>query len=346
MKFFPLSFLVASTLGLVACGGLADDTQKPGALATMNGTLAVQNGATAPGSVRVALVWSTEGQEQKTGPRYNVAEDLEVAPAFPARFQLTLRNPPPAEALVLLEKDMDMPVAVGSVVAYEDKNGNGKLDLVDAKASSFVDGIVGTNDDLLVVWLSREPSANLIAEMRDPQGGIPHAGYNLYRTHRSICSVSNGGNGGDMGGSEAPNPKPSGIVPLTEPVGNGCEPNVTAWLPIDAPFDLPITNDPKFNQLMCRSKDGGTAPTSPDAPPPATPSTSSSPAPQAPEQPQAYPLPGANGLVCSADGRRFTQTFCPEPQGLCPSGDVACGARVENLPPGAPVPAGWPCVVR
>lgn len=344
MKLFSLSFLVASTLGLVACGSLPEDTEKPGVLATMNGTLAVQNGATAPGSVRVALVWSTEGQEKKNGPRYNVAEDLEVAPAFPARFQLTLRNPPPAEALVLLEKDMDMPVAVGSVVAYEDKNGNGKLDLVDATASSFVDGIVGTNDDLLVVWLSREPSANLIAEMRDPQGGIPHAGYNLYRTHRSICTVSSGGNGGDVAGPGAPTP--SGIRPLTEPVGNGCnEPNVTAWLPIDAPFDLPITNDPKFNQLMCRSKDSGPTPTSPDAPPPAS-SSSSSPAPEAPEQPKSYPLPGAKGLVCSADGRSFTQSFCPEPQGLCPSGDVACGARVENLPPGAPVPAGWPCPVR
>ncbi len=344
MKFFALSFLVASTLGLVACGTLPEDTQKPGALATMNGTLAVQNGATAPGSVRVALVWSTEGQEKKNGPRYNVAEDLEVAPAFPARFQLTLRNPPPSEALVLLEKDMDMPVAVGSVVAYEDKNGNGKLDLVDATASSFVDGIVGTNDDLLVVWLSREPSANLIAEMRDPQGGIPHAGYNLYRTHRSICQVSIPPAGGDVASPGAPTP--SGIRPLTEPMDNGCnEPNVTAWLPIDAPFDLPITNDPKFNQLMCRSKDSGPTPTSPDAPPPAS-SSSSSPAPEAPEQPKTYPLPGAKGLVCSADGRSFTQSFCPEPQGLCPSGDVACGARVETLPPGAPVPAGWPCQVR
>jgi hypothetical protein len=340
MKLFPISFLVASTLGLVACGGLADDTQKPGALATMNGTLAVRNGATAPGAVRVALVWSTEGRD-KSVPRYNVAEDLEVAPAFPARFELTLRNPPPAEALVLLERT-DMPVAVGSVVAYEDKNGNGKLDLVDANASSFVDGIVGTNDDLLVVWLSQEPSAKLVAEVRDPQGGIPHAGYNLYRYHRSLCSVSSGGNGGDVASPGAPTP--SGIRPLTEPVGTGCEPNVTAWLPIDSPFDLPITNDPKFNQLMCRRKDGGSTPSSPDAPPPVS-SSSPSPAPRAPEQPQSYPLPGAKGLVCSADGRSFTQTFCPEQKGLCPTGDTACEARVEILAPGAPVPAGWPCAV-
>lgn len=338
MKFFPLTFLVASTLGLVACGSLPEDTQKPGALATMNGTLAVQNGANAPGSVRVALVWSTEGAARSNGPRYNVAEDLEVAPAFPARFQLTLRNPPPSDALVLLEKDMDMPVAVGSVVAYEDKNGNGKLDLVDANASSFVDGIVGTNDDLLVVWLSREPSANLIAEMRDPQGGIPHAGYNLYRYHKSICTVS----GGSAGASEGQGPTPSGIRPLTEPTGNGCnEPNVAAWLPIDAAFDLPITNDPQFNQLMCRSKDG-TTPTTPDAPPP---SSSSSPAPQAPEQPQ-YPAPGTKGLVCSTDGRSFTLNACPEPQGLCPSGDVSCALRAESIQPGAPVPAGWPCTIH
>jgi len=328
-KLFP-SLLSALLLpALAACGSLAGSPGDADALATMNGTLSVASGAQAPASVRVALVWRNEGDS--ASERFNVAEDLEVAPQFPARFQLTVRNPPPAAAL-FVEGDLDMKIAVGSVVAYEDKNRNGKLDLVPAKATSFVDGIVGASDDLLVVWLPKEPTAALAAELRDPQGGLPHAGYNLYRRHISPCTLRAGGDAEPVPGAPAPAP---------------CnDTNDIRWLPIDAPFDLPIVTDPKFNKLMCASKDSGPGPDGPpQAGPMPTPAPTTGGGSTTPPVPQGpFPAPGAPGLTCSADGRTFTHSECREP-GLCEA-ESDCGARVENLPAGAAAPAGWPCTVR
>ena len=239
MKTTIFPFLVAALLPVAAgCGSLSESPGDASALATMNGTLSVASGAQAPSSVRVALVWRNDGEG------FNVAEDLEVAPQFPARFQLTVRNPPPASALFIAEKEFDMKIAVGSVVAYEDKNRNGKLDLVPAKSTSFVDGIVGANDDLVVVWLPKEPTAAVARVLRDPQGALPHAGYNLYKRHFSACTLPGGGNG---------DAEPVPGAPAT-PCSDTSD---VRWLPIDAPFDLPIVTDPSFNSLMCQSTDPG-----------------------------------------------------------------------------------------
>jgi hypothetical protein len=327
--FFP--FLVAALLPVAAgCGSLSDAPGTAAPLATMNGTLSVASGAQAPSSVRVALVWRNDlGDGDQRG--FNVAEDLEVAPQFPARFQLTVRTAPPSSALIRPEDDFDMSVAVGSVVAYEDKNGNGKLDLVPAKSTSFVDGIVGANDELIVVWLPKEPTAALARELRDPQGGLPRAGYNLYKRHTPICTISGGGNGDAEPVPGAP------ATPCTDKAD-------IRWLPIDAPFDLPIVTDPKFNSLMCQSTDPGPGPDGPPQVGP-DPSPGGPGVPSGPSVPQGpFPAPGARGLVCSPDGRRFTYSDCREP-GLCEAAS-SCGARVENLPAGVAAPAGWPCTVR
>lgn len=314
---FLLSTLVLPTLPTLAgCGSLSDDPALADTLATMNGTLSVAAGAEAPASVRVALVWrnAAEGDAQE---RFNVAEDLQVSPQFPARFELTIKNPPPRGAVQPFGDDVDADVAIGSVVAYEDKNQNGGLDLVPAKATSFVDGIVGANEDLLVVWFPREPSAAAANHLRDPQGRQPHAGYNLYRPRVASCTVS----GSSAGGA---------------PCDEGHD---RAWLPIDAPFELPIVTDPKFNQLMCQSEDPGPAPDE-VYPTPASPSDD----PSSPNVPQGpFPPAGAPGLTCSPDGRRFTYAHCREP-GLCEA-ESGCGSRVESLPPDVAAPAGWPCTV-
>lgn len=312
------AFVVPTLSTLAGCGSLSDDPAQPAPLATMNGTLSVASGAQAPASVRVALVWRS-GAEDDVQQRFNVAEDLQVSPQFPARFELTLRNPPPTAALQSFDDELDMDAAVGSVVAYEDKNQNGKLDLVPAKATSFVDGIVGANDDLLVVWLPRELSAAVVDRLRDPHGGQPRAGYNLYKPRTVNCTVSPG--------------SPAGGTPCDS--GRGSQ-----WLPIDAPFELPIVTDPKFNQLMCQSKAPSPAPDGVEPPAPAPPGNPS--APSAPQGP--FPAAGAPGLTCSPDGRRFTYSGCREP-GLCEA-ESACGLRVEDLPPDVAAPAGWPCTVH
>jgi hypothetical protein len=334
MKTAIFPFLLSALLLPIAagCGSLPEAPGDAAALATMNGTLSVASGAQAPASVRVALVWRTDlGEGDQRG--FNVAEDLEVAPQFPARFQLTVRNAPPASALFLAEKDFDMKIAVGSVVAYEDKNQNGKLDLVPAKSTSFVDGIVGANDELIVVWLPKEPTAALARELRDPQGGLPRAGYNLYKRQTPLCTVTGGNNPGAETVPGAPATPCTGTTDIR-------------WLPIDAPFDLPIVTDPKFNSLMCQSTDPGPGPDGPPevgpTPAPADPNPGGPSGPSVPQGP--FPAAGSRGLVCSPDGRRFTYSDCREPR-LCEA-ESSCAAEVETLPPGAAAPAGWPCTVR
>jgi hypothetical protein len=328
------SFLFASVVPFVAaCGSLAESPEEPTTLATMNGTLTVASGAAAPGTVRVALVWRQEGRD-----RFNVAEDLPVTPEFPSRFRLTVRQPPPAAALMRPERDFDMDIAIGSVIAYEDKNRNAKLDLVPAKATSFVDAIVGANDGLLVVWLPSSPTPALARELRDSQGAVPRAGYNLFVRKTPSCTVA-GGTAPGAGGAEPAPGAPSA------PCAGTVE---SRWLPIDAPFDLPIVTDPRFDKLMCESEDPGPAP---DGPPQAPSQGGTAPIPPGPSGDGGVPVPegpfppaGAKGLVCSPNGRSFTYADCREPS-LCEA-ESSCGARVETLPEGAAPPAGWPCTVR
>ena len=339
MKKTHFAYLATTLLctATTACGSLADNPGDADVLAKMNGTLSVAAGTTAPSAVRVALVWRNEGREKSGAARFNVAEDLEVAPQFPARFSLTLRNPPPASALFIPEKGLDMSIAIGSVVAYEDKNQNAKLDLVPAKATSFVDAIVGANDELIVVWLPREPTAALARELRDPQGKLPRAGYNLYLRHDSTCPAS--------AGEERPSSSPDSGSPAT-PAAPCTERSDIRWLPIDAAFDLPIVSDPKFSKLMCQSEDSGVGP---DGPPIAKPSLdpAPNPSPGAPVPPGPtgpFPAPGTRGLTCAPNGRSFVFESCKEP-GLCEA-ESSCAVRAEYLPAGAAAPPGWPCTVR
>ncbi len=340
MKKTHFAYLATTLLctATTACGSLADSPGDADVLAKMNGTLSVAAGTTAPSAVRVALVWRNDGREKSGAARFNVAEDLEVSPQFPARFSLTLRNPPPASALSVPEKSFDMPIAIGSVVAYEDKNQNAKLDLVPAKATSFVDAIVGATDELLVVWLSREPTGASARELRDPQGKLPRAGYNLYLRRDSTCPTSSG--------EERPSSSPGSGSPAT---ASPCtERSDRRWLPIDAAFDLPIVSDPKFSKLMCQSEDSGVAP---DGPPEAKPSPAPDPAPNPnpgspfpPVPTGPFPTPGTRGLTCAPNGRSFVFEDCKEP-GLCEA-DFSCAGRAEFLPAGAAAPPGWPCTVR
>lgn len=234
-------FLVLGCLGsLLACGDLGDDDGAP--LAVIQGQLSTQSALNdAPSNVRVAIVWSSGTSDFKT------SMDVPATPVFPSKFRLELRDPPPVGAMEQQESEPRQPdptsdnpgpaaprpdtqsrplttrsasgsYAIGSIVAYEDLDGDGRLGLVDADTPP-TDRILGANDELLVIYIEGDPSS-----FGTPPP--PNRGYNLLRSPR--CTR----------GTRANPP----VCPEA------------SWLPLTTEYELPITADPQLAEQMCRAK--------------------------------------------------------------------------------------------
>ncbi len=246
----------------------------------------------------------------------------------------------------------DFGFAVGSVVAYQDLNHNGKLDLVDEGATAYVDRILGANPSTILVYFE----GTIPADFADEDGKLPQRGYNLF--HIADCSVSattgaarSDGTGQDLGDSSA-----------------SCN-DKTQWLPIETLYTLPLTGDPKFSDIMCKnggsfsvgetsgSGGGGEATGNSSSPPPSGGSSGGGGStggfggtdgglgdPDASVPGPTYPAANDPLLQCAPDGRSFTYDCKPQTPKLC--GDtvsVSCG----SLPlPDGPIPANWPCPVH
>ncbi|HXN32682.1 MAG TPA: hypothetical protein VN894_12505, partial [Polyangiaceae bacterium] len=137
MKSTLASLACAAAALSVACGSLDGHTGTPSTLATVRGQMTNATNLSLTADVRVAVVWLNNG------PSYNVAEDLPVQPVFPSNFVIQLNEPPPPGAFLTSNQGLTFQVAMGFVVAYEDLNGNGKLDLVQNDAGAFTDKIIG-----------------------------------------------------------------------------------------------------------------------------------------------------------------------------------------------------------
>ena len=138
----PRSLLLLSLLSLSACGGGSEPkpaptpqpppTEKP--LATLRGQLAVAPDTALNGPVRLALAWYpallSEGAGPVSKPVSIVTEDIAYPGGFPTNYTFNVRSAPPAEALVQLGNGMQGKGAVGVLLAYSDRNGNGKLDTI------------------------------------------------------------------------------------------------------------------------------------------------------------------------------------------------------------------------
>jgi hypothetical protein len=217
-------------------------------------------------------------------------------------------------------------VALGAVVAYEDLNGNGKLDLVESNAASFVDRIVGANPDLMVVYF--DGAIPDYEGLRDNAGKRPSPGFNLFRkdTH---CAQALEATGNPKGGEAAPS-GPS--VSCTE--------TPSAWLGMETLYDLAITNSPTINQWMCKDKrsydtissSGGIGGGRPNQ-----------------GRPTQYPVSGDPKLECFSDGTGYSYGEKPvcttEYKGACIGSVTSCagGSGVELWYRPSPVPSDWPC---
>jgi hypothetical protein len=235
-------------LAITACGGLGDVEDRP-ALAVIEGQLSTLASTTidpAPANMRVAIVWTSN-----TG--FRAAADVAVAPVFPSKYRLEIAAPPPVEAMSVDDQRQPDPTtdnpgtagsapdpvtpgleqqtrptdaksgpssfAIGSIVAYEDRNGNNQLDLVEGGTS--IDRVLGTNKDLVVVWLEGE-----LPPMAAFQGkSMPVKGYNLLKV--GVCNARRG----------------------QEPA-EPCTPS--EWLPIATAYDMTLTADPELSELACR----------------------------------------------------------------------------------------------
>jgi hypothetical protein len=296
----PLAAITAGAIG-TGCGSLDGHTTSPSVLASVQGQLSLNpDNLTAPDDVHIAIVW-----QANIPGHFNVAEDLPVQPVFPSQYVLQLTEPPPAS--VFSHNDGSVAsVAYGVLVAYEDLNGDGVLDLVANDAGAFVDRVVATNPALAIFYI--DSTTGVLPPI--PSGtffGTPTLGYNLMTQD---CTPLDGS--------------------LMGPDGGYCDWNT--FLPMSHPYDLPFSNDPTLNSLMCQTSPTGFSSVTgslwnvdTEGPPP-----------------DGYPSPGAPGLACSADGATYTTQTCRTvPRNLCASEAVCADEQV--VLGGAARPSDWPC---
>ncbi len=203
--------------------------------------------------------------------------------------------------------------AIGTVVAYLDQNHNGKLDLVPDNATSYVDRIVGANQELTIEYFEGPIG------LTDTFGHRAKDGYNLLKI--PLC---------DLGRS----PGPADVCPFARPpVGDAgaCLPEI---LGMDTPYPLTIDSSPAVASVMCLVSDQGPT-VGAEASGPGGPFDPS-------VQPAQYPLPGDQNLCCDPDGSQYFYLTCMEiSQGLCKGTRESCTAAGYARP--TPAPLGWPC---
>jgi hypothetical protein len=349
-----VSTVAAAPLG---CGSLDGHTGTPGTLATVQGGLLDPSGYGVHDDVRVAVVWRNIGESGSGVVSYSVSEDLPVQPVFPSSFVVQLDGPPPAAALSVLP-GLAVPIGFGAVVAYEDLNGNGKLDLVPSDAGAFIDRIVGANENLNLVYIGGPVQPQLT------QGfvGTPTPGYNLLQALTVTCGPSGGqaGGGGSGSSSGAGSGSTAGTeagapeAGLTAIDGGPCTPPPPEWLPMTTPYDLTVSSDPKVNQqYMCQNGASG-VPSSSGGPRGGAGSSSGGDSGSTGMGPGAwdigtmgtppggYPSPTDPALTCLGSTSYFYQ-HCVTQAPICGPSVTSCtGIGVVVLGSASP-PPGWPC---
>lgn len=235
-------------------------------------------------------------------------------------------GPKPA-SIGLQDTDIDIEppagvrVAVGTLVAYEDTNGNGKLDLVDIDANQFVDRVIGANPELMLFYVEGDPAA---WGATDSAGNGPQRGYQLL--HLKSCPEQDTlCRGNPTEGCDA--------YEIGQEV-ESCNPTLSI-LPVSSLFELPISNDPELSSMMCRSQSGVVSEqglNNPNEPPQLDPG------------PAGYPA--ASEVSCDEGGRAYYHNACTfTDHGPCRGVSSACVQRHVGLPEGT-VPANWPCTIQ
>ena len=319
MRFAGLCLAFLPLLATVACGsGLDSDTRTPTTLATVSGTITnPQALAVASDALRVAVVWDAAGQALPDGSYatdHRTSQDIEVTSVFPVSFALKLAElPTDLQTFAQLfgaNGNVDLRGTAGFVVAYEDTNRDGKLDLVTASSGAYVDRVLGSSPTPLLYLEGTMPAdTKLLANAADASGHFPALGFNV---RISYCV--------------------SGKAP---PAGTACD-DAYDWATVGTPITLALTGDAKLAEIMCQ-----------ELPSSSTNEVGNGHAPG--ELPAVLPAANDPTVTCTTDGRGFTiKAPCTTaaPPGICQASTATCHEDQYSLAGGSSAPSGWPCTVR
>jgi len=264
-RFLPFALFLAG-----CSSSLGDASSPPAPLASIKGTLSVSSTvqATAPaGSIRIELAWFTPNSAAVRIASQNVP----VSTQLPAQFEIGLTGAPPAQAVWtpgnftpsdLLWTTLHLPApaagqsfAIGQVLAYEDLNGNGVLDMVGVDATSAPDRIVAA--DLGHILFSAggygrvsygAPDGYVHIQAGDDDGGLASAWQPLATTQISVGETNDAWN---LMMCTNFNP----LLESTDMFGS-------SWIGVQSFFDAPVwTSDvllPPANQPLLSCSPGGT----------------------------------------------------------------------------------------
>jgi hypothetical protein len=299
-------------------GGLDSDTATPTTLATVSGTITnPQSLAVVSDALRVAVVWDAAGQALPDGSYatdHRTSQDIKVTSAFPVSFALKLADLPtdlqPFSELFGSTGKVDLRGTAGFVIAYEDTNENGKLDLVTASSGAFVDKVLGSATSPLLYLEGAMPTdTSLLANAADSAGHFPTRGFNL---RVSYC-----------------------VSGKTPPAGRRCE-DAYDWVTVGTPITLALTGEAKLADIMCQEL-------------PSSSNNEVSNGHEPGELPVVLPVANDPTVTCTADGRGFTiaaPCTTTSPPGICQASTTTCRKDAYVLAATASAPGGWPCTVR
>lgn len=186
-----LALLVAAS----ACGD-GSDPAPDGAVATLGGELRSAGGAAAPGPLRLALAWypglMSTGDSRPSQPRAIATQDVAYDGALPLAYAFDVVEAPPAAALQPMPEGYVGRGALGVLLAYQDGNGNRRLDTIPADGAP-IDHVVGASLD----WAAAPAYVVAYLTHDQPAGTGLKAGFNLL----------------ELAGAEQ-----GGVVPLTTPI--------------------------------------------------------------------------------------------------------------------------------
>lgn len=130
-----------------ACGEVEGPAYRGAPLVSLRGQLSASPMLETSSDLHLAIAWYPHiGIDRALSqPRAIVAQDIVDPETFPLAYQFDLYGPPPPEALGDLS-GVDGPprAAVGVLLAYEDKNGNGALDTL-SPGDSPKDRVLGAS---------------------------------------------------------------------------------------------------------------------------------------------------------------------------------------------------------
>jgi hypothetical protein len=187
-----LTFLLLSlVLTLAGCGDEVVGPEHSGQpLLTLEGQMNAEPGATVPTQVRLAFVWypqwlaAEDTTQAQSTPLQVITEDLVYQGSFPANYRFHLYRPPPDSALAELGEGLQGKGAFGILLAYEDKNANGKLDPI-AMEGAPVDRVIGSS----LLGDSRSAFAVVYVNTEQPANTGLEPGFNLIKAVNSQSSA-------------------------------------------------------------------------------------------------------------------------------------------------------------